>query len=286
MPKTGHRSKTTKNRVTKSIRQSKEDYFKTQVSENRNNPKKIWKLIKNLTKEYPNNHSLINPLVDKDGNQYSDHQQMADLINTFYACQPRDLLESISPSLPDSSPYKTDATCSTSNIAPLSIPHIFESEIESAIRSMPVHKATGADGLSIRILKISAPAISSSLARIINYCIDNSCVPSARKLAKVIPIYKVTGSKSNTSNYGPISVLPLLSKIFERHIHTSLYNHLKDNNLLYNLQSGFRKTYSTETALIQTNYFGTSTTIKLMDWCSSITKKRLILSTTTFYCQS
>ena len=53
------------------------------------------------------------------------------------------------------------------------------------------------------------------------------------------------------SNYRPISVLPLLSKIFERHIHTALYNHLNDNNLLYNLQSGFRKTYSTETALIR-----------------------------------
>ncbi len=189
-------------------------------------------------------------MVDKDGNQYSDHQQMADLINTFYACQPRDLLGSISSSLPVSSPYKTDATCFTLNIAPLSIPHIFESEIENAIRSTPVHKATGADGL-IRILKISAPAISSSLARIINYCIDNSCVPSAWKLARVIPIYKGKGSKSNMSNYQPIAVLPLLSKIFERHIHTSLYNHLKDNNLLYNLQSGFRKTYSTEAALIR-----------------------------------
>ncbi len=75
--------KTSKNRVTRSIRQSKQDYFKTQVSENRNNPKKIWKLVKNLTKEDPNNHSLINLLVDKDVNHYSDHQQVADLINTL-----------------------------------------------------------------------------------------------------------------------------------------------------------------------------------------------------------
>ena len=112
-----------------------------------------------------------------------------------------------------------------------------------------MHKATGADGLSTKILKMAAPAISSSLAKLINYCIDNGCFPSAWKLAKAIPIYKGKGSKLNMSNYRPISaVLPLLSKIFERHI---LYNHLKDNSLLYNLQSGFHKTYSTETALVR-----------------------------------
>ena len=112
-----------------------------------------------------------------------------------------------------------------------------------------MHKATGADGLSTKILKMAAPAISSSLAKLINYCIDNGCFPSAWKLAKAIPIYKGKGSKLNMSNYRPISaVLPLLSKIFERHI---LYNHLKDNSLLYNLQSEFHKTYSTETALVR-----------------------------------
>ena len=115
-----------------------------------------------------------------------------------------------------------------------------------------MHKATGVDGLGTKILKMVAPAISSSLAKLINYCIDNGCFPSAWKLAKVIPIYKGKGSKLNMSNYRPISaVLPLLSKIFERHIHTALYNHLKDNILLYNLQSGFRKTYSTETAIVR-----------------------------------
>ena len=112
-----------------------------------------------------------------------------------------------------------------------------------------MHKATGVDGLGTKILKMVAPAISSSLAKLINYCIDNGCFPSAWKLAKAIPIYKGKGSKLNMSNYRPISaVLPLLSKIFERHI---LYNHLKDNSLLYNLQSGFHKTYSTETALVR-----------------------------------
>ena len=57
--------KTSKNRVTRSIRQSKKDYFKAQVAENRNNPKKLLKLLKNLTREDPNKYNLINLLVDK-----------------------------------------------------------------------------------------------------------------------------------------------------------------------------------------------------------------------------
>ena len=64
------------------------------MAENGNNPKKLWKLIKNLTKDGTNKHSLINLLIDKEGNQYSEDQQMADLINSLYVNQPRDLLDS------------------------------------------------------------------------------------------------------------------------------------------------------------------------------------------------
>ena len=87
---------------------------------------------------------------------------------------------------------------------------------------MPMQKATGSDGISTRILKAATPAISSSLARLTDYSIDDSCIPSAWKLAKVVVIYKSKGSKEDMCNYRPISVLPLLSKMFEYHIQTAL----------------------------------------------------------------
>ena len=51
-------------------------------------------------------------------------------------------------------------------------------------------------------------------------------------------------------NYRPISILPLLSKVFEKHIHHALYGYMKENNLLHQLQSVFQRFHSTETALI------------------------------------
>lgn len=71
------------------------------------------------------------------------------------------------------------------------------------------------------------------------------------KSAKVTLTYKGQGSRDDKNNYHPISVLPLLSKIFEKHIHQALYNYVRNNDFLYNLQFGFRRSHSTETALIR-----------------------------------
>ena len=74
--------------------------------------------------------------------------------------------------------------------------------------------------------------------------------PSRWKTAKVTPLHK-GGDVDDVSNFRPISVLPVLSKVIERHIHDALYNYLTDNSLIYPRQSGFRKRHSTETALIR-----------------------------------
>ena len=68
-------------------------------------------------------------------------------------------------------------------------------------------------------------------------------------MAKVTPIYKA-GDKSDVSNYIPISVLPILSKILERLVHNQLYNYLSCSNIFNPCQSGFRRNHSTNTTLI------------------------------------
>jgi hypothetical protein len=113
--------------------------------------------------------------------------------------------------------------------------------VKDFMDQMPVNKATGPDGVGIRLLKLAAPIISESLSRIINHCITTGKFPTKWKEASITPIYKGKGCKSEAFNFRPISVLPILSKVFERHIATSLRAHLKENALLYGLQSGFRQ---------------------------------------------
>ena len=104
------------------------------------------------------------------------------------------------------------------------------------------------EGLDSKILKLSAPIIADTLTYVYNLCIHKSCFPIVFKTAKVIPIYK-HGAKTDTSNYRPISVLSLLSKPLEKHIHKHMLKHIHDNKLLHPNQSGFRESHSCQTAL-------------------------------------
>ena len=79
---------------------------------------------------------------------------------------------------------------------------------------------------------------------------NNSKFPDDWKKAKVTPIFK-SGDKSNVSNYRPISVLPIISKIIERTVHNQLYAYLCSRNILSDSQSGFRPSHSTTTTLLE-----------------------------------
>ena len=74
--------------------------------------------------------------------------------------------------------------------------------------------------------------------------------PAQLKQAKVLPVYK-GGTKSDPSNYRLISILPTVSKIFEKHINTHLMGFLNKYKLLHESQSGFRHKHSCQTALVK-----------------------------------
>ena len=93
-------------------------------------------------------------------------------------------------------------------------------------------------------------AVSPSIAELINKSIVTGCFPSQLKQAKVLPIYK-GGDKSDPSNYRPISILPTISKIFEKHVNKHLMGFLNKHKLLHESQSGFRHKHSCQTALIK-----------------------------------
>ena len=84
--------------------------------------------------------------------------------------------------------------------------------------------------------------------KILSLSITNGIFPDSFKIAKITPCFK-KGDKSDMFNYRPISVLPLLSKLLERHVAENLKSYLNIFDLLYERQSGFRANHSCETAL-------------------------------------
>jgi retron-type reverse transcriptase len=67
-------------------------------------------------------------------------------------------------------------------------------------------------------------------------------------VAKVSPVFK-TGDRKDISNDRPISVLPVVSKVFEKLVFSQVYGYFKKQNMFSDHQSGFRPNHSTESAL-------------------------------------
>ena len=111
-------------------------------------------------------------------------------------------------------------------------------------------KATGPDNIPPDVLKSVAPVVAPPLTDIINSSLSSGCFPEQWKCACVKPLHK-GGSKSVLTNYRPISILPTCSKLIEMTVRSQLVTHLEENNLLYPLQSGFRRRHSTASTLLR-----------------------------------
>ena len=118
------------------------------------------------------------------------------------------------------------------------------------LRHLNVSKGTGLDKIPAKMLRIAADIIAPSLTYIFNLSILTGVFVDNWKDARVIPIHK-EGDRRTLGNYRPISILPIVSKVFEKEIFKQLYKHLNENNLISKFQSGFRPGHSTITALIQ-----------------------------------
>ena len=87
------------------------------------------------------------------------------------------------------------------------------------------------------------------LTKLINQSIDEAAFPRVLKTAKVIPIFKNRAAASDPSNYRPISLLPIFSKIFESILKDQITDHFEGCGLFAQSQFGFRNNRSTTLAV-------------------------------------
>ena len=127
-----------------------------------------------------------------------------------------------------------------------SLANVTVGHVSKILHSMSSSKATGLDEIPAKYLKDGSSVISKLLTHIINLSITTGSIPDDLKMARIVPLYK-KNSKTHVGNYRPISVLSVISKVFEKVVFMQLSDYLSENRLLYEFQSGFRSSYSTDT---------------------------------------
>jgi hypothetical protein len=233
-----------RNFCTKLLRNIKTEYEKGEFEKAKNNPKATWDVIKNIT-DYKKKQTPPNELLKLS----SDVTTSLNSVNKFFAKIGETLASNITPiNHPSTTPPPPSMTHSQCNS--LVIVEVDEVDVRRIITSLKTDCATGWDGISGKILKLSLEKVVPPIAHICNVSISTGIFPLAFKKAIVHPIYK-NGERDNISNYRPISVLPTLSKILERILNNALVSYLERHRIISDNQYGFRTGKSTEDAILE-----------------------------------
>ena len=187
-----------------------------------------------------NSDSCIPPL-NNNGIIITKDADKARLFNEFFACASK--LNDSNAKLPVNS-YPIPGISIISEII------ITEQEVKDQINILKCNKGFGPDQISPKFIKFGGHTLITPLTSLFNKSLQCARVPKIWKQANVIPIHKKE-SKSLITNYRPVSLLSVMSKMMERIIFKHLYNHFQDNFLLSVWQSGFRPGFSTITQLIE-----------------------------------
>ena len=241
------KAKAIRNRVNNMKFYLKKRYFESSIKNNMHDSKKLWKTLK---KVIPSKKKSIatNIVKSNDHGNVTTGKDTANSFNQFFTSVGKDLskqFHNVNLKCPCNDVRSSTSDCNDN----FKFENVSYDFVYNQIYKMDNNKSTGLDEFNVKLLKLAAPYVSTSLAHICNLSLNNSIFPDNWKKAKVTPIFK-SGDKSNVSNYRPISVLPIISKIIERNVHNQLYAYLCSRNILSDAQSGFRANYSTTTTLL------------------------------------
>ena len=233
-----------RNLFNKIKRKAKSTYYENKLYIAKEDTAKTWKLLKEAIGKITNKMDLPT-IFNVNGNFVSDQSQISNGFCNYFANIGPNFAKNISAS-------KMHFSDSLKGNYPQSMffEPVIADDIEKIIVSIKSKKSSGHDGLNSIFIKQISQSISLPLSIIINKSLESGSVPDQLKIAKVVPIFK-KGDSQLFSNYRPVSVLPTLSKIFEKVVHCQIYKYLTVKNILYESQFGFRQGHSTNDAITQ-----------------------------------
>ena len=112
--------------------------------------------------------------------------------------------------------------------------------VKKVIMNLDSSKASGPDCIPVVVLKSCEPELSHILAKLFNNCLKESCFPDCWKVSLVVPVSKNVGERSTAKNYDPVSLLSVVSKVFEKLVNNRIVDPLEKCGLFTDFQYGFR----------------------------------------------
>ena len=97
--------------------------------------------------------------------------------------------------------------------------------VKKVIMNLDLSKAPGPDFIPVVVLKNCEPELSHILAELFDMCLKESCFPGCWKISSVVPVFKNVGEKSTAKNNGPVSLLYVVSKFFEKLVNNTIVDH-------------------------------------------------------------
>jgi hypothetical protein len=227
------------------IRRTKYDYYKAKIEEAGSNAKKFWSLLNEVAgrpghrPKFPLGQFIQNVDV-------ATTEQVKTVCNTFndcFASVGSVLADQIQPNAPivvDDADHAVDAV--------FTLQPVTREQLIMIVSSLRGGSSPGWDGISTKFVKENINELIEPIMHITNQSIRSGRFPNIYKIAKVIPIYK-SGLKSSISNFRPISLLSVFSKIIEKSVKIQLTNYLESLSLIASNQYGFKTDKSTSDAL-------------------------------------
>lgn len=220
------------NRISHLKRKLKKKYITEKLTEFKDYPKKCWKIINLIT-----NRTKIKDTVEPD----TINQNTANSHNKYFATIGLEIQKKLQ--------INTQIDDLT-DLAGFTFKPETDDSINKVINIIRKDVATGADEIGAKLIKDAKNVLTPVLVEIINLGYQLAVFPDCMKKATIKPLHK-KDDPDKISNYRPISILPTLSKVFEKAATDQLVEYLEKNNLLSKHQHAYRRGHSTQTCLAE-----------------------------------
>ena len=232
--------KAMRNKLNSTLRKAKANYFKNKLLNEKHSPRNTWRILNSLLGR-EKGASEYSVLVD--GEIVSDPYEVATGFNEFFSKIGANLAQKFS----DSNDFQEYLPPMNSNIVNFQMNPTTVEEVTNTVFSLR-NASPGHDDLPLFVFRENILNLVDALTYICNLSLTTGIFPAKLAIAKVVCIYK-SGDPSDTGNYRPISVLPILSKLLEKLVTVRLTAYFSENRLLTDCQYGFRKDVSTLDAM-------------------------------------